>query len=215
MTRSIGAPRASGIVRLVLVNVLGHLGEVGLAPKCLCFHSVGKRRLPCICSPAEQPTGADRQIGHVGASLVEDQVQAGTQPVPALLERRDARVAVGVFQGNGAGGKGPRELADPPSAAPPATARIRLQPITPSNRGRPSAAKALAARGPVSKPQHLTRIGSGHAFVASNRATTSVRSSSSGALAPNCRTSFSSRPAKSGQSKWWLRSTKLHREPSP
>jgi hypothetical protein len=31
-----------------------------------------------------------------------------------------------------------------PSAAPPATARIRLHPITPSSRGRPSAATALA-----------------------------------------------------------------------
>jgi hypothetical protein len=47
-----------------------------------------------------------------------------------------------------------RRRAGRPSAAPLATARIRLQPITPSNRGRPSAATALAARGPLRKPQH-------------------------------------------------------------
>src|ERR1019366_5413420 len=31
--------------------------------------------------------------------------------------------------------------------------------IAPSNRGRPSAAKALTARGPLSKPQHFTASG--------------------------------------------------------
>ena len=56
---------------------------------------------------------------------------------------------------------------------------------------------------------------SGHADAGSNRATASVRSSSSGASAPNCRTSFSSRSANSGQSRWRLRSTKLRSELRP
>ena len=37
--------------------------------------------------------GAAGQIGHARATLVEDQVQAGTQPIPAVLERCDARCA--------------------------------------------------------------------------------------------------------------------------
>jgi hypothetical protein len=36
---------------------------------------------------------AARQIGHARSPLVEDQVEAGTQPIPALLQRCDARVA--------------------------------------------------------------------------------------------------------------------------
>jgi hypothetical protein len=39
----------------------------------------------------QQPAGAAGQFGHVGAPLVEDQVEACAQPVPALLECRDAR----------------------------------------------------------------------------------------------------------------------------
>jgi hypothetical protein len=37
--------------------------------------------------------------------LLQDQVQAGAQPVPALLERRDARVAAADLAGDGGRGK--------------------------------------------------------------------------------------------------------------
>jgi hypothetical protein len=39
------------------------------------------------------------------APLIEDQIEAGAQPVPALLERRDARVAAADLERYGAGGK--------------------------------------------------------------------------------------------------------------
>src|ERR1035437_3315462 len=51
---------------------------------------------------------AARQIGHVRAPLVEDQVQAGAQPIPAGLERRNARVAAPDLEGVGA--RGPTRL---------------------------------------------------------------------------------------------------------
>jgi hypothetical protein len=54
---------------------------------------------------AEQTARAAGQIGHVRAPLVEDQVEAGAQAVPALLERRDARVAAADFGRDRAGRK--------------------------------------------------------------------------------------------------------------
>jgi hypothetical protein len=43
--------------------------------------------------PAQQSAGATGDGGHVGAPLIQDLVPAGAQAIPALLERRDARVA--------------------------------------------------------------------------------------------------------------------------
>jgi len=60
----------------------------------------------------QQPAGAAGQIGHFRAPLIEDQTEAGAQPIPALLERRDARVAVADLEGDGCGGKGLLEFAD-------------------------------------------------------------------------------------------------------
>jgi hypothetical protein len=62
---------------------------------------------------AKQPAGAAGQIGHVPAPLVQDQVQAGAQPVPTLLDRRDARVAAADIEGDGGGGKCFLQLAEP------------------------------------------------------------------------------------------------------
>jgi hypothetical protein len=45
--------------------------------------------------------------------LVEDQVQAGAQPIPALLERHDARVAAADFEGDGGGRNGFMQLVKP------------------------------------------------------------------------------------------------------
>ena len=61
----------------------------------------------------EQPAGAAGQVGHVGASLVKDQIHAGAQAVPALLERRDTHVAAADFEGDGAGGKCFLQRVDP------------------------------------------------------------------------------------------------------
>jgi hypothetical protein len=80
-----------------------------------------------------QPAGATGDTGHFCAPLIEDQVKAGAQATPARLERRDAGIAAADFQGDGCG----RERSS-------ATAQIRFQQITPSIRGRPSAAAALA-----------------------------------------------------------------------
>jgi hypothetical protein len=44
-------------------------------------------------SRAPATAGAAGHIGHVRAPLVEDQIQAGAQAIPTLLERRDERVA--------------------------------------------------------------------------------------------------------------------------
>jgi hypothetical protein len=52
----------------------------------------------------QQPTGAAGQIGHIGALLVQDQIQAGAQAAPALLERRDAGVGAADLEGDGGGG---------------------------------------------------------------------------------------------------------------
>jgi hypothetical protein len=59
---------------------------------------------------AQHPAGAAGRIGHVRASLVEDQVQAGAQPIPAFLEGRDARAGTGDFERDGGGGRGLLEL---------------------------------------------------------------------------------------------------------
>jgi hypothetical protein len=52
----------------------------------------------------QQPAGAAGQIGHVGASLVEDQIQAGAQPVSALLEGCDAGITARDFERYGGAG---------------------------------------------------------------------------------------------------------------
>jgi hypothetical protein len=41
----------------------------------------------------QQPAGAAGRIGHVRAPLVDHQIQAGTEPISALLEGRDPGVA--------------------------------------------------------------------------------------------------------------------------
>jgi hypothetical protein len=62
--------------------------------------------------PAKHPAGAAGDLGHVGTSLVEDQVKAGAQAVLALLEGRDAAVAARDLEGDGGGGKGFLECAN-------------------------------------------------------------------------------------------------------
>jgi len=49
------------------------------------------------------------------ACLVEDQVEAGAQPVPLLLERHDARTAAADFQHDGGARKCFLQLLDPRS----------------------------------------------------------------------------------------------------
>src|ERR1019366_3026224 len=64
-------------------------------------------RLPSPCSRAPAtPAGAAGQIGHVRSALVQDQIEAGTQPIPALLERRDAGSAVPDLGRDGTRGNG-------------------------------------------------------------------------------------------------------------
>jgi len=103
-----------------------------------------------------------------------------------------------------------------------ASALLSRSRATPRNTQAGDEAETEAQRG---DPAHFPRIPSirtipkcaatrsGHADAGSDRATASVRSSSNGASVPNCRTSFSSRPTKSGQSRWRLCPTKLRREP--
>jgi hypothetical protein len=62
---------------------------------------IGPRHQPvgflALVVPGEHPAGAAGQVGLIRAALVEDQIEAGTQAVPPLLERRDARVAAADF----------------------------------------------------------------------------------------------------------------------
>jgi hypothetical protein len=67
--------------------------------------------LPLVAAH-QQPTGAAGHVDHVRASLLQDQIQAGAQAVPALSEGRDARVAAGDFASDGGGGKRGLEFAD-------------------------------------------------------------------------------------------------------
>ena len=62
---------------------------------------------------AQQPAGTPRDIGHFRAPLVKDQIQSGAQPIPAVLQRRDARVAAADIEGDGGGRKGFLQPADP------------------------------------------------------------------------------------------------------
>jgi hypothetical protein len=62
-------------------------------------------RLPFHCGRAPAPTGAAGQIGDARVPLVEDQLEAGAQPVQALLERRDAGIAGTDFERDGGGRK--------------------------------------------------------------------------------------------------------------
>ena len=48
-----------------------------------------------------EPAGAAGRIGHVRAPLIQDQVEAGAQPVPVLLEGRDTGVAGTDLEGDG------------------------------------------------------------------------------------------------------------------
>jgi len=60
----------------------------------------------------QHPAGAAGRIGHIGAPLVKDQVEAGAQVVPPFLQRLDPGVATANFEGDGAGRKGLPQLAD-------------------------------------------------------------------------------------------------------
>jgi hypothetical protein len=60
----------------------------------------------------QHPAGAAGRIGHVGTPLIEHEFQASAQPVPAILERRDARVAAADFERDRARG-GFLECANP------------------------------------------------------------------------------------------------------
>ena len=61
----------------------------------------------------QHPARATGDIGHVRAPLLQDQIQAGAQPIPALLEGGDARAGAGDFEGDGGGRKCFLRLADP------------------------------------------------------------------------------------------------------
>jgi hypothetical protein len=54
-------------------------------------------RVLAFVVPGEQPVGTPRQIGHVGAPLVEEQIQAGAEAVPALFERLEPGFAAADF----------------------------------------------------------------------------------------------------------------------
>ena len=75
-----------------------------------CYQPVGFLALEVA---AQQPAGAPRDIGHFRAPLVKDQIQSGAQPTPAVLQRRDARVAAANLEGDSRGGKCLPRLADP------------------------------------------------------------------------------------------------------
>jgi hypothetical protein len=62
--------------------------------------------------PAQYPAGAAGQIRHIGTPLVQDQVEAGAQPIPPLLEGCDVGHAAGDFASDGGGGKRGLEFAD-------------------------------------------------------------------------------------------------------
>jgi hypothetical protein len=64
-----------------------------------------------LVAARQQSARSAGQIGHVRAPLIDDQVEAGAQPVPALLERRDARVAAADFERDRGGGKWAQESA--------------------------------------------------------------------------------------------------------
>jgi hypothetical protein len=66
----------------------------------------------CPCSRAPAPAGAAGDGDHIRAPPLQDQVEAGAQPVPALLERRDAHVAAADFESDHARG-GFLECANP------------------------------------------------------------------------------------------------------
>ena len=61
----------------------------------------------------QQPAGGAGQIGHVRAPLLQDQIQAGPQPIPAFSERQNARVAAAELEGDGVGGKCLLRLVEP------------------------------------------------------------------------------------------------------
>jgi hypothetical protein len=58
---------------------------------------------PAFVVPAQQPAGAAGGVGHVRPPLVQDQFEAGAQPVPALLNRA---LRLLISEGGRAGGKG-------------------------------------------------------------------------------------------------------------
>jgi hypothetical protein len=67
-------------------------GDRAVHPKKNSQQSIGQRVAHSHASaPANRSRGGG-QIGHVRAPLIEDQVEAGAQPVLAVLERRDAGV---------------------------------------------------------------------------------------------------------------------------
>jgi hypothetical protein len=68
---------------------VGHLALLVMRLPCSSF-SAAWRWWP-RSSASSNPAGAAGRIGHARAPLVEDQIQVGAQPVPTLLEGRDAR----------------------------------------------------------------------------------------------------------------------------
>ena len=54
----------------------------------------------------QHPARVAGQIGHVGALLIEDQVEAGVEGIPPLLQRPDLGVAAGYLERDGSRGKG-------------------------------------------------------------------------------------------------------------
>jgi hypothetical protein len=73
-------------------------------------HSGGDARtsrsasFPCLAH--QQPAGGAGQIGHVRAPLIEDQVEAGAEAIPPLLQRLDAAVAAADLRGRSCRRKG-------------------------------------------------------------------------------------------------------------
>jgi hypothetical protein len=61
----------------------------------------------------QQPAGAAGKSGHVCVPSLQHQVEAGAQAIPALLGRRDARVAVADLEGDRGDGKCFLEFVDP------------------------------------------------------------------------------------------------------
>jgi hypothetical protein len=67
---------------------------------------------PAFVVPVQQPAGAAGQIGHVRTPFLQDQIEAGAQPIPAFLEGCDAGVAAADLEGDHCGGKCFLQLVD-------------------------------------------------------------------------------------------------------
>jgi len=94
------------------------------------------------------------RFGHVGAARGQEQVDAGAESVPAILQRLHARVAARDLKSDGAGGEGLLDLANPG-----ANHGIYIT----SARGRSHATVAAARRGPPEIDDGAVRDGRGEA----------------------------------------------------